>query len=157
MLLRFLKLLFELNHVLHQISHLTGISSACLLPGLLCGIEGLNKPVLGDAVLLEPVTLRSIVGCEWSVRHFAPLAIFSRMALFGAPLLEPPPCACFLGTRNSAALVAVATFALLALAFPFYFSTDSFLMFLRSIIIALGDSGKVQCVKSYWFLHATGR
>jgi hypothetical protein len=47
--------------------------------------------------------------------------------------------------------------ALLALAFLLYFSTKNFLMFYRSGIIALGDSGTVLWIRLYWFLHAIGQ
>ena len=82
-LLRFLKLLFKLTYFFSLISYLTGNSAACLLPGLLCGIEGLNQPILGAAVLLEPATLCGIMGCKWSLRRLAPLAILDRMTILG--------------------------------------------------------------------------
>ena len=52
MLLRLFMLLFEFEQSFRQISHLIGFSAARLLPGLLSGMEGLNQPVLGAAVLL---------------------------------------------------------------------------------------------------------
>jgi hypothetical protein len=67
MLLRLFVLLFEFKQSFRQISHLTGIPAARLLPGLLSGVEGLNQPVLGAAVLLEPTTLCSILGCERAI------------------------------------------------------------------------------------------
>ena len=79
----FLMLLLEPNQFFHQISHLTGFPVTCLLPGLLYGVEGLNQIVLGAAVLLEPTTLRGIVGHEWADCCLAPLAIFSSMAFLG--------------------------------------------------------------------------
>jgi hypothetical protein len=39
-LLRFLKLLFELSHLFGQMAYLIGIPTAWFLPGLLCGVEG---------------------------------------------------------------------------------------------------------------------
>ncbi len=51
LLLSLFKLLFELSHFLSYISHLTGISATRLFPGLLCGVEGLNRLVLRRAVL----------------------------------------------------------------------------------------------------------
>jgi hypothetical protein len=80
-------LLFELHQSFCQISHLTGFPAACLLPGLLYGVEGLNQPVLGDAVLLEPTTLCCIMGCEWAVDCLAPLAIFSSTAFLGGSFI----------------------------------------------------------------------
>jgi hypothetical protein len=85
---RFLVLLHELNQSFHQISHLTRFPTACLLPGLLCGVEGLNQPVLGAAILLEPTTLLGIMGREWSVSCLAPLAIFSSTAFLGGSSIE---------------------------------------------------------------------
>ncbi len=70
---------------------------------------------------------------------------------------KPPPARFpFLGTRSSA-FVAAATFALLARAASFAFSTNSFSIFSRSTRMALGDSGTIGCVTLCWFLHATGR
>ena len=64
-LLRFLKLFHELSQLRHffcQISHLTGFSTARLFPsGFLCGVEGLSRPVLLAAVLVEPTTLVGVV------------------------------------------------------------------------------------------------
>jgi hypothetical protein len=62
--LRFLMLLFELSQSFRQITYLTEFPTACLLPGLLNGVEGLHQPVLGAAVLLKPTTLCGIVGRE---------------------------------------------------------------------------------------------
>jgi len=108
-LLRFLKPLFELSHLFRQISHLSGISTSWLLPGLLCGVEGLSRPVLLAAILVEPTTLRGNVGRERPVNSLAPFA-----KLVGT-FSGPPPCARFpfLGTC-SASLAAAATLALLA-------------------------------------------
>jgi hypothetical protein len=64
MLLRLFVLLFEFKQLFCQISHLTRFPVARLFPGLLSGVEGLNQPVLGAAVLLKPTTLCSIVGRE---------------------------------------------------------------------------------------------
>ena len=63
-------------------------------------------------------------------------------------ILDPPPCARFLGML-SAVLGAVAALALLAWAFLLYFSVKSFLIFSRSWSIAQGSSGTVLCVRSY--------
>jgi len=103
-LLRFLKPLFELSHLFHQISHLSGTSTTWFLPGLLCGVEGLSRPVLLAAVLVEPTTLGGVVGRERSVNSLAPFAFSG-----------PPPCARFpfLGTCSPAFLAAAATLALL--------------------------------------------
>ncbi len=91
-LLRFLKLLFELSHLFHQISHLSGISTNWFLPrGLLCGVEGLSRPVLLAAVLIEPATLYGVVGREWSVNSLASFAKLVGTALLGGPLLRPSP------------------------------------------------------------------
>jgi len=56
-LLRFLKPLFELFHLFGQMSYLIGIPTARFLPGLLRGIEGLSRPVLLAAILVEPTAL----------------------------------------------------------------------------------------------------
>jgi hypothetical protein len=61
-----------------------------------------------------------------------------------------------LGMR-SAVLEAVAALALLARAFSLYLFAKSFSIFSKSRSIARGDSGTVLCIKSYWFLHASGR
>ena len=63
------------------------------LPGLLRGIEGLSKPVLPAAVLVEPTTLCGIVGRVRPVNSLAPFAIFVGTALLGGPLLGPSPIA----------------------------------------------------------------
>jgi len=90
-LLRFLKPLFELNHLFRQISHLSRISTSWLFPGLLCGAEGLSQPVLLAAVLVEPTTLCGVVGREWSINSLAPFAKLVSTALLGGLLLGPPP------------------------------------------------------------------
>jgi hypothetical protein len=90
-LLRFLKPLFELSHLFHQISHLSGISASWLFPGLLCGVEGLIWPVLLAAVLIESTTLRGVVGRERPVNSLAPFAKLVGMALLEGPLLGPSP------------------------------------------------------------------
>ena len=90
-------------------AYLIGIPVSWFLPGLLCGIERLSKSVLRTAVLVEPTTLRGVVGRERPVNSLAPFA-----KLVGT-FSGPPPCARFpfLGTC-SASLVAAATLALLA-------------------------------------------
>ena len=72
-------------------AYLIGIPTARFLPGLLRGIEGFNQPVLLAAVLIEPTTLRGVVGRERSVNSLAPFAILVGMALLGGPLIEPSP------------------------------------------------------------------
>ncbi len=72
-------------------AYLLGIPASWLLPGLLRGIEGLSKPVLLAAVLVEPATLRGIVGRVRPVNSLAPFAIFVGTALLGGPLLGPSP------------------------------------------------------------------
>jgi len=91
-LLRFLKLLFELSDLFHQISHLSGISTAWFLPrGLPRGVEGLSWPVLLADVLIEPATLYGVVGCERSVNSLAPFAKLVGTALLRGPLLGSSP------------------------------------------------------------------
>ena len=90
-LLRFLKPLFELSHLFRQISHLSGLSTSWLFPGLLCGVEGLSQPVLLAAVLVEPTTLCGVVGRERSVNSLAPFAKLVGTSLLGGPLLGPSP------------------------------------------------------------------
>ena len=91
MLLRFLKPLFELSHLFRQISHLIGISTSWLFPGLLRGVKGLIRPVLLAAVLIEPMTLCGIVGRERPINSLAPFAKLAGTALLGGPLLGPSP------------------------------------------------------------------
>ena len=91
MLLKFLKPLFELSNLFHQISHLSGISTSWFLPWLLCGVERLSRTVLLAAVLVEPTTLRGVVGHERPVNSLAPFAKFVRTALLGGPLAGPSP------------------------------------------------------------------
>ena len=55
------------------------------------GVEGLSRPVLLAAVLIEPKTLVGVVGRERSVNSLAPLAKLVGMALLGGPLLGPSP------------------------------------------------------------------
>jgi len=90
-LLRILMPLFELSHLFRQISHLSGISTSWLLPGLPCGVKGLSRPVLLAAVLVEPMTLVGVVGRERSVNSLAPLAKLVGTSLLGGPLLGPSP------------------------------------------------------------------
>ena len=144
-LLRFLKSLFELIYLFGQMAYLIGIPASWFLPGFLRGIEGLSQPVLLAAVLVEPTTLRGVVSRVWPVNSLAPFALSVRPFL-GAPLSGPPPVRFpFLGTRSSA-FVAAATFALLARAALFAFSTNNFSIFSRSTRMALGDSGTNACV-----------
>ncbi len=90
-LFRFLKPLFEPFHLFGQMAYLIGIPTAWFLPGLLRGIEGLSQPVLLAAILVEPTTLRCVVGRERSVNSLAPFAIFVGTALLGGPLVRPSP------------------------------------------------------------------
>ena len=92
MLLRLLKLLFELSHLFGQMAYLIGIPTAWFLPpGLLRGIEGLSRPVLLAAVLVEPTTLSGVVGRERPVYSLAPLAKLVGTALLGVPFVGPSP------------------------------------------------------------------
>ena len=70
-----------------------GIPGFGFLPGLLCGIEGLSQPVFLAAVLVEPTTLRGVVGRVRSVNSLAPFAIFVGTALLGGSLIGPSPIA----------------------------------------------------------------
>jgi len=72
-------------------AYLIGIPTARFLPGLLCGIEGLSRPVLLAAVLVEPTTLRGVVSCERPVNSLAPFAKLVGTAFLGGPLLGPSP------------------------------------------------------------------
>ncbi len=72
-------------------AYLISIPTARFLPGLLCGIEGLSQPVLLAAVLIEPTTLRGVVGRERSDNSLAPFAILVGTALLGGPLVGPFP------------------------------------------------------------------
>ncbi len=90
-LLRFLKPLVELSHLFGQMAYLIGIPTAWFLPGLLCGIEGLIWPVLLAAVLVEPTTLRGVVGRERPINSLAPFAKLVGTALLGGPLIGPSP------------------------------------------------------------------
>ena len=91
-LLRFLpKPLLELSHLFGQMAHLIGIPTACFLPGLLRGIEGLSRPVLLAAVLVEPTTLYGVVSRERPVYSLAPLAKLVGTALLGVPFVGPSP------------------------------------------------------------------
>jgi len=72
-------------------AYLIGIPAARFLPGLLRRIEGLSEPVLLATVLIEPTTLRGVVGRERPVNSLAPFAIFVGMALLGGPLIGPSP------------------------------------------------------------------
>ncbi len=90
-LLRFLKLLFELSHLFDQMAYLIRIPTAWFLPGILRGIEGLSQPVLLAAVLVEPTTLCGVVSRERSVNSLASLAKLVGTALLGVPLVRPSP------------------------------------------------------------------
>jgi hypothetical protein len=115
-LLRFLKTLFELSHLFHQISHLSGISTSWFLPGLPCGVKGLSWPVLLAAVLVEPTTIRGVVGRERPSTALHHLQNLSVRPFLGVPFSGPPPCARFpfLGTCSPAILAAAVTLDLLA-------------------------------------------
>ncbi len=141
MLLRFLKLLFELSHLFGQMAYLIGIPTAWFLPGLLRGIEGLSQPVLLAAVLVEPTALGGVVSRERSVNSLAPFAKLVGTPFLGFPLSVPPPCARFpfLDTWSPATLAAAATLALLARAASFDLSANTFSRILRSKSMALGD------------------
>ncbi len=54
-------------------------------------IEGLCRPVLLAAVLVEPTTLRGVVSRERPVNSLAPLAKLVGTALLGVPLVRPSP------------------------------------------------------------------
>jgi hypothetical protein len=90
-LLRFLKLLFELSHLFGQMAYLIGIPTAWFLPGLLRGIEGLSQPVLLAAVLVEPTALGGVVSRERSVNSLAPFAKLVGTALLGVPFVGSSP------------------------------------------------------------------
>jgi hypothetical protein len=68
------------------------------------------------AVLVEPTTLRGVVGHERFAHSFATFANLSVRPFLGVPLAGPPPCVCFpfLGTRSPANLAVTATLAMLA-------------------------------------------
>jgi len=72
-------------------AYLIGIPTAWFLPGLLRGIEGLSQPVLLAAILVEPTTLRDVVGRERPVNSLAPFAILVGTVLLGGPLAGPSP------------------------------------------------------------------
>ena len=89
--LRLLKLLFELSYLFRQIFYLIGISTSWFVPGFLCGVEGFRQPVLLAAVLIEPTTLRGVVGYERFDHSFATFANLVGTSLLGGPLLGPSP------------------------------------------------------------------
>ena len=64
-------------------AYLIGIPTAWFLPGLLRGIEGLSRPVLLAAILVEPTTLCGVVSRERPVNSLAPLAKLVGTALLG--------------------------------------------------------------------------
>ena len=74
-------------------AYLIGIPTSWFLPGLLRGIEGLSKPILLAAVLVEPTTLCGVVSRVRPVNSLAPFAILVGTALLGGPLLGPSPIA----------------------------------------------------------------
>ena len=114
--LRFLKLLFELSYLFRQICYLIGISTSWFVPGLLCRVEGFRQPVLLAAILIEPTTLRGVVGHERFANSLAPFAKLVGTSLLGVPFSGPPPCVRFpfLGTRSPANLAVAATLAMSA-------------------------------------------
>jgi hypothetical protein len=125
--LDFLSLFFELSHLFHQISHLSGISTAWFLPrGFLCGVEGLSRPVLLAAVLIEPTTLICDVGRERSVNSLAPLAKHVGTALLGVPFLGPSPMLTLLipGYVATCHFGGCSNLGLIARAFSFVHSTQ---------------------------------
>ena len=131
-------------------AYLIGIPASWFLPGLLRGIEGLIKPVLLAAVLVEPTTLRGVVGRERSVNSLAPFAIFVGTALLGGSLIEPSPIALLslpgyllTSLRGCSYLRLVGSGCFVA------FSANSFSIFSRSFRMALGDSGTNLCVSAY--------
>jgi hypothetical protein len=73
------------------------MSATRLFPGLLCGVEGLNRLVLWRAVLLKPTTLDGVVCGIGPICCLAPLAILGRMALLGGSSIEPSPMRLLLG------------------------------------------------------------
>jgi len=117
-------LLFELNKSLHQISYPTGVSATCLFPGLLCGIKGLSRLDLETTVLQEPATLDSVVSVKGPSTDLHHLQYLVGRPFLVIPLSKPPPWR-FLGTRNSAALVAVAALAFSARAFLLFLSAKT--------------------------------
>jgi len=74
-------------------AYLIGIPTAWFLPGLLCGIKRLSQPVLLllAAVLIEPTTLRGVVGRERFANSLAPFAKLVGTVLLGGPLFGPFP------------------------------------------------------------------
>jgi hypothetical protein len=89
--LRILKPLFELFHLFGQMCYLIGISTSWFVPGFLCGVEGFRQPVLLAAILVEPTTLRGVVGYEQFAHSFATFAKLVGTSLLGGPLLGPSP------------------------------------------------------------------
>ena len=131
-LLGFLKFLFELTHFLRQISHLAGVSAACFIPELFLVESKLNQPVLTRAAdLLEPATLRSIVGREWSVRRLAPLAILDRTALLGGPSIRTSPMSALLGHAQLSRFSGCCNLGLLGPGFLVVYFDEQFLDVLK--------------------------
>ncbi len=91
MLLRFIQLLFELGYLFRQMCYLIGISTSWFVPGFICGVEGFRQPVLSAAILLEPTTIRGVVGYERFANRLAPFAKLVGTVLLGGPLFGPSP------------------------------------------------------------------
>jgi hypothetical protein len=90
-LLRFLKLLFELSYLFRQICYLIGIFISWFVPGFLCRVEGFRLPVLLAAVLIEPTTFRGVVGHERFANSVALFAKLVGTSLLGGPIRGPSP------------------------------------------------------------------
>ena len=90
-LLRFLKLLFELSHLFRQVCHLSRLSTSWFVPGFLCRVKGLGRPVLLAAVCVELTTLCGVVGREQPVHSLASFAKLVGTSLLGGLLLGPSP------------------------------------------------------------------
>jgi len=120
-LLRFRKPLFELSHLFRQISHLSGISTSWLFPGLLKGLVGLSFWLPSLLNLRNSVVLWVVNGPSTALHHLQNLLV---RPFLGVPFSGPPPCVRFplLGTCSPAILVAVVTLALLARAASYLFT-----------------------------------
>ena len=89
--LRFRQLLFELGYLFGQMAYLIGISTSWFVPGFICGVEGFRQPVLSAAVLIEPTTVRGVVGQERFANSLAPCAKLVGTSLLGGPFCGPSP------------------------------------------------------------------